>query len=109
MYGYYPSAGFNVGIYSATASGLPGNELAGASTTASHCSASGLCTVRVDIKLKAGTEYFVEVACGQNTKSCYGAWDMESLDWSGDQPDYWHYKEYGTYGSGTHTWPLLAA
>ena len=102
-----PSTEYNVGIYSATPSGLPGNELAGASTTASdtqYC-CTGLRTVHVDIKLKAGQQYFVEVACGQNTGACYGGWDMESRDWSGDQTDYWHFKEHGSYnfGTGTHT------
>jgi hypothetical protein len=104
---FTPSAEYNVGLYSATASGLPGNELTGASTTASdttYC-CTGLRTVKVDpIKLKAGEKYFVEVTGGKNSTNSDGAWDMESLDWSGDQVDCYQFKEHVTYNSGSGTY-----
>jgi len=112
LFTFYPSAEYNVGIYSATASGLPGSELTGASTTASstmYC-CTGLRTVRVPpVKLKAGTNYFVEVTGGKNSTNANGTWDMESVDWSGDMPDYFHFKEhytltYGTTGSFSSPW-----
>jgi hypothetical protein len=96
-----------VGLYSATASGLPGNELTGASTTASdttYC-CTGLRTVKVaPIKLKAGQKYFVEVTGGKSSTDSNGVWEMESLDWSGDMVDYYHFKEHVTYNSGSGTY-----
>src|SRR5215469_11204470 len=102
-----PSAEYNVGLYSATASGLPGNELTGASTTASsttYC-CTGLRTVSVGpIKLKAGVTYFVEVTGGKSGNSD-GMWDMESLDWSKAYVDWYQFREHVTYnfGSGTYS------
>ena len=88
---------FNVGIYSATPSGLPGNELAGGSTTAS--STTICCTqlrwVDVNVKLKAGREYFLEVECGENGSNfCNGVWMPES-----EGTDYFHYVERETYNT----------
>jgi hypothetical protein len=92
---------FNVGIYSATASGLPGKELAGGSTTAS--SDTACCTqlrwVDVHVKLKAGRQYFLAVSCGENTTKpldCYGGWMMEDTG-----QDYWHVREFETYTFGS--------
>jgi hypothetical protein len=83
---------FNVGIYSATASGLPGStELAGGSTTASdtnYC-CTAVRSVDVNITLKAGQNYFLEVTC--KTDNCKGGWDMEDTDLSGKAQDYFRY------------------
>jgi len=104
LFTFVPNAEYNVGIYSATPSGLPGSELTGASTSASstmYC-CTGLRTVRVPpIKLKAGKNYFVEVTGGTNSTQSNGGWDMESLDWSGDLVDYYHFKQHVTYTYGT--------
>jgi hypothetical protein len=87
-----PSTEFNVGIYSATASGSPGyTELAGASTTAGDT--DDCCTavrwVDINLKLDAGKEYFVEVTCATSQTDCLGSWNMEDTDFSGDARDYW--------------------
>jgi hypothetical protein len=91
---YSFSGEFNVGIYSATASGLPGNELAGGSTTASD---SDICCtqlrwVDIDIKLKAGRQYFLAVSCGVGQSTCYGGWLMEQTG-----EDYFHVRETESY------------
>jgi hypothetical protein len=98
------STEYNVGIYSATASGLPGDTaLAGGSTTASESTIC--CTqirwVDVNVKLKKGEEYFLEVSCGAAQSYCYGGWMMEDTG-----QDYFHMAEHETYnfGSGTQTY-----
>ena len=97
-------AEFNVGIFSATASGLPGNhELAGGTTTASY---TNLCctsarSIDVNITLTAGQKYFVEVSCAPTRQSnCYGLWLMEDTDFSGDSQDYFHWEEIESWTSG---------
>jgi hypothetical protein len=91
---------YNAGIYSATASGLPGKqELAGASTTASdteYCCTSAR-TVDIDIRLKKGDKYFLEVMC---PVSCYGGWQIEDTDFSGDAFAYYQFRE--RYKDGTY-------
>jgi len=101
-----PNTEFNVGIYSATASGLPGSlELAGGSTTASdtkYC-CTAVRSVSVNITLKAGKKYFLEVSCAY-VEDCSGGWDMEDTDLSGTAQDYFRYKlvQYSYCGGGTH-------
>lgn len=89
-----PSTEFNVGIYSATASGLPGShELAGGLTTASdtkYC-CTAVRSVKVNITLNAGKKYFLEVTC-EYVQDCSGGWDMEDTDFSGTAQDYFRYK-----------------
>jgi hypothetical protein len=87
----------NLAIYSATASGLPGNELAGGSTT-TECK-SAVCWVDVDIVLKRGQKYFFEVRCGTNAGGCAGGWNMENTDFSGAEEDWFHYAQTFTYVS----------
>ena len=88
---------FNVGIFSATSSGLPGShELAGGSTTASN---TGICctavrAVKVDVTLKAGQKYFVEVTCPTSEKYCAGVWDMADTNFSGDTQDYYRFRTH---------------
>jgi len=89
----------NLGIYSATASGLPGNELAGAST-ATDCP-SAVCWVDVDIFLKRGKKYFFEVRCGTGTGGCDGGWNMEDIDFSGAEADWFHYEQTFTFVSSS--------
>jgi hypothetical protein len=84
----------NLGIYSATASGLPGNEIAGGSAVAED---GGLTWVRVDIDLTKGREYFFAVRCGENTNGCGAVWDLENTNFSGSAVDYWHVHLYETY------------
>jgi hypothetical protein len=88
------------GIYSATASGLPGHELAGGSCAPSFY---GLCWIDIDLFLKKDRKYFLEVSCTR--PSCVSTWDMENTDFSGDELDYFQLKEHKTYnyGTGTHT------
>jgi hypothetical protein len=83
----------NIGIYSATASSLPGNEIAGSSATTTTTGKWPLTWAKVDVKLIAGQEYFLEVSCAAGESDCDGAWD-ESV-YAGT--DYWHVKEYETY------------
>ncbi|HEX4079863.1 MAG TPA: hypothetical protein VHX61_13430 [Rhizomicrobium sp.] len=88
---------FNVGIYSATPSGLPGSlELAGASTTASNTEycCTAVRSVHVHVTLKAGQKYFLEVTC--KSDDCEGGWDMEDTDFSGDVQDYVRYTAHFT-------------
>ena len=95
---------FNVGIYSATASGLPGStELAGGSTTASD---TDLCctavrAVKVDITLQAGQKYFVEVKCAN--ENCEGGWYTEDTDLSGKTQDYFRFVDRWHCVTGGHT------
>jgi hypothetical protein len=93
---------FNIGIYSATPSGLPGSlELAGGSTTASdteHC-CTAVRSIDVDIKLKAGQKYFLEVTCPTSETECSGGWNTEDTDFSGDAQDYFHHKWRTTISS----------
>jgi hypothetical protein len=88
---------FNVGIYSATPSGLPGSlELAGASTTASdteYC-CTAVRSVHVHITLEAGKKYFLEVTC--RSDKCEGGWDLEDTDFSGDAQDFVRYTAHFT-------------
>jgi hypothetical protein len=95
-----PKTEYNVGIYSATPSGLTGSlELAGGSTTASdtdYC-CTGVRSVDVDVTLKRGQKYFLEVGCPPQTGGCNGGWAMEDTDFSGDVQDYFRYKQRGTY------------
>jgi hypothetical protein len=100
---YEPSAVFNLGVYSATASGLPGNEISGASAQAMNGADFELTWADVDVKLNKGREYFIAVSC-QN-EPCYGGWYFEDTNFKTAQ-DYWHVKEYETYnyGSGTSTY-----
>lgn len=89
-----PSTEFNVGIYSATASGLPGShELAGGFTTASDTKdcCTAVRSVNVNITLSAGQKYFLEVSCAY-VDDCSGGWDMEDTDFSGTAQDYFRYK-----------------
>ena len=104
-----PKTEYNVGIYSATPSGLPGSlELAGGSATTSdteYC-CTAVRSVDVDVTLKRGQEYFLEVTCGQTT-DCVGGWDLEDTDFSGSAQDYFRYKMHVTsyYSSKvTNTW-----
>jgi hypothetical protein len=87
----------NLGIYSATASGLPGNEIAGGSTTGSDTvlCCTGFRWVNVDIFLKAGKEYLFAVRCG--SAPCDAGWNVEDTNLSGSAVDYWIVKEYETY------------
>jgi hypothetical protein len=94
---------FNIAIYSATPSGLPGNsELAGGSATANDTGRWPLTWVNVNVKLKAKQEYFLEVSCEAGQNCCDGAWFPSVYEGT----DYWHMKLHETYnfGSGTHTY-----
>jgi hypothetical protein len=93
---------YNIGIYSATASGLPGQELAGASATANTTGKWPLTWVNVDVKLKARQEYFLEISCGAGQTDCDGGWEISPYEGT----DYYHSTEHETFnfGSGTHTY-----
>jgi hypothetical protein len=108
VFSYYPSALYEVDIYSSVG-GLPGNVIAhsktfSASDTSLCCTASR--TVPIKANLTGGTQYFLGVVGTQKHGNAYGGWDMESTDWSGTAVDYWHYVEVIKYSSGTgwHTY-----
>jgi hypothetical protein len=94
IYSYERSATFNVGLYSSVG-GLPGEEVAGASTTGAsttYC-CSALRTVKIPrTTLAKGTQYFVVVApVTNNSGSNYaneGLWLLEDTDYAVNQSDY---------------------
>jgi hypothetical protein len=90
-----------VSVASATASGAPGNEVSGALATKRGNKTWELAWAKVDVKLKAGKEYFLAVSCPQSERNCNGGWYMELDDLSGGATDYWHVKEHETYNFGT--------
>jgi hypothetical protein len=95
IYGSESVLEFDLGIYSATVSGLPGNEIAGGSAIAND---GGLAWVTVNIFLDAGQKYFFAVRCGENKSSCEGGWNLENTNFTGGAVDYWHYKIRETDG-----------
>jgi hypothetical protein len=94
IYSYEPSNTFNVGLYSSVG-GLPGEEIAGASTMGAstiYC-CSALRTVTIPpTTLAKGTQYFVVVAPGTNNgESSFqdnGLWLLEDTDYAVNQNDY---------------------
>jgi hypothetical protein len=96
------STEYNIGIYSATASGLPGSsELAAGSATANTTGNWPLTWVDVNVKLNKGQEFFLEVSCAAGQTDCYGGWEPSVYTGA----DYYHYTERETYnyGTGTHS------
>ena len=83
---------YNIGIYSATVSGLPGSEIAGASATANNFGTWPVTWVDVDVELKAGQEYFLAFSCPPGSTFCEGGWYMEDSNFL-TAVDYWHVKE----------------
>jgi hypothetical protein len=108
LFGSTQHSEYNVGIYSATPSGYPGSqELAGGSTTPTNdieycCKA--VRSVDVDITLRRGQKYFLEVNC--TCRYCYGGWDMEDTDFSGNAQDYFRYRQLWKHYGGSHSWTI---
>jgi hypothetical protein len=111
---FFPSGSeFSVGIYSATASGLPGSEIVGASAVANGSGKGGCCWQLTNVpitptKLNARQKYFLEVRCPPASTTCMGGWLPEDSDFKHSQHDYWHVEEKETYnfGTGTHTYSV---